>query len=232
MSKSTLMAATVTEAVRAWILSGSLVRDELYSVAYVAERLDVSRSPAREGLLALADAGLIEFRRNRGFRIVVPTGHQVAEIFAMRILLEPSAAAQAAAGADDARIEQVQALQRRLDELAVHGESGEFAQADQALHTAVLRIAGNERARICVDEMRDLIRTLGPSTAGRSRTLVDIADEHRPFVEAIAHHDPTRARYAMRQHLVTTGRLLIQECADAGDDEAWAAWHRLVSEDD
>jgi len=222
------LADEVARTLRGWLRDGTLERDRLYSVQQVAERLDVSRSPAREGVLALAEAGLVRFTRNRGFRVVVPTGRQVAEIFSIRMALEPTAAQQAARRAT---AEQVTRLRDRLATLASLAGVREFADADQELHAEILDIAGNATAARVVDELRDFTRTLGPSTMGRTRSLSDIATEHRPFVEAIAGGDAARARETMRHHLTTTGRLLIAQCAAAGDPNAWTAWEELVEED-
>lgn len=228
MTERRHLADQVTATVRDWIRTGELDRGELYSVHYVAERLDVSRSPAREGLLALAEAGLIEFRRNRGFRVVVPDGRQVAEIFALRLALEPAAAALAARNADAT---EVTAIEASLRELYTLTDPAPFAETDQRLHAQIMVAAGNPRALHVVDGLRDLTRTLGPSSAGHSRTLSDIADEHRPVVDAIGIRDATRARRTMSQHLIITGRLLVAQCAEAGDSQAWTAWRDLVDED-
>lgn len=222
------LADEVAKTLRGWLRDGTLEPGRLYSVQQVAERLDVSRSPAREGVLTLAEAGLVRFTRNRGFRVVVPTGRQVAEIFSIRMALEPPAAQQAARRAT---AEQVTRLQARLAKLASLTQVREFADADQELHAEILAIAGNVRAAQVVNDLRDVTRTLGPSTMGRTRSLGDIATEHRPFVEAIANGDSARARETMRHHLTTTGRLLIAQCAAEGDAGAWTAWEELVEED-
>src|SRR5919109_1592521 len=86
----------VVEAVRAAIHSGDLAPGELYSAYQIADRLGVSRSPVREALLRLAETGLVRMERNRGFRIVAPAAHDIAEIFAVRLLLEVPASGQAA----------------------------------------------------------------------------------------------------------------------------------------
>ena len=66
------LAEAVALAVREGIAAGELVPDVTYSVYQLADLLGVSRSPVREGMLRLAEAGLVEIRRNRGFRVLPP----------------------------------------------------------------------------------------------------------------------------------------------------------------
>src|ERR1700733_6256472 len=87
--------AAIREAVR----DGALVPGQLYSAYQIAAYLGVSRSPVREALMRLAEAGMVSFERNRGFRIVLPGPRDIAEVFGLRLLLEVPAARQAAGSA-------------------------------------------------------------------------------------------------------------------------------------
>ena len=97
------LADAVVEAVRAGITAGELVPDETYSVYQLADLLDVSRSPVREALLRLAEAGLVQINRNRGFQVVLPRARDIEEIIEIRLALEPAAARRAAEHATDDR---------------------------------------------------------------------------------------------------------------------------------
>jgi len=55
----TLLTERVADRIRAAILSGKLAPGERLSVPDLARRLGVSRTPAREGLLALEREGLV-----------------------------------------------------------------------------------------------------------------------------------------------------------------------------
>lgn len=217
-----------------WFRDGTLERGRLYSVPAMADELGMSRSPVREGLLKLSDAGLVEFVRNRGFRARVPRGHDIAEIFALRLALEPAAARQVALRAPKVPglAESLSNDVRRLYELAEAGDTARFMAVDQQLHTAVLRATGNERLVGVVEDLRQSTALLGASTMGRTRTLAEIAAEHEPIVVAIERGEGARAAMTMRRHLVATGRLLIGQAAADGDDTAWDEWAALVDEDE
>lgn len=194
----------VVDAVRAGVQQQELVPGEVYSVYQLAELLGVSRSPVREALLRLAEVGLVEIARNRGFRVVLPTAHDVEEIFEIRLALEPPAAGRAAErGCPDAddHLEAMAAAVSRGDEPA-------FWAADRALHRSVLVAAGNTRAAEIVEQLRATTALLGPPTTATGRSLAEIHAEHRPIVDAVLAGDAGAAERAMREHLEHTRDLL------------------------
>lgn len=231
LQRDATLSAQVSVQVRTWLRSGELVPGTLYSVQQIADRLGVSRSPVREALLTLAETGMIEFSRNRGFRVVVPSAHDVAEIFAIRLALEPPAARRSAAAAAEDVVSPLQSVIDQMVAAADAGDTGTFAQLDQQFHAGIMAGARNRRAAEVIAELRDITRSLGPSTAGESRTLHDILEEHVPILDAIRDRDPARAHLSMRRHLIRTGRLLVQQCERGGDADAWRSWELLVDED-
>lgn len=231
LERDATLSAQVSVQVRTWVRQGELAPGTLYSVQQIADRLGVSRSPVREALLALAETGLIEFTRNRGFRVVVPSAHDVAEIFAIRLALEPQAARRSTVASGEDLVTPLQSLIDQMGAAADEGDTTTFAQLDQQFHAGIMAGAGNRRADDVIGELRDITRSLGPSTAGESRTLRDILEEHVPILDAIRDRDPARAQLSMRRHLVRTGRLLMQQCERGGETGAWRSWELLVDED-
>ena len=216
--------------VRGWLYDGTIERDTFHSVPEMAQRLGMSRSPVREGLLGLAEAGLIEFVPKRGFRAVRPTGQDIAEIFALRLALEPDATAHAARDADAELAAHLRRHLAAMRDAADRADDTAFATADERLHAAILDRAGNRRLTALIAGLRDTTRLIGASTADRSRSRADILAEHEPIVAAVETADPDRAAHEMRTHLLATGRLLITQAQDDGDESAWECWASLIGE--
>src|SRR3954449_8596546 len=76
------------QVIRASILAGELAAGEIYSASTLAERLGVSPTPVREAMLELANGGLVEPVRNRGFRVLAPDEADLDEISQLRLMLE------------------------------------------------------------------------------------------------------------------------------------------------
>ncbi len=204
------LADGVAEAVRDGVATGELVPGEVYSVYLVADLLGVSRSPVREGLLRLAEAGLVEIRKNRGFVVLRPDAHDIEEIFEIRLALEPAAARRAARHADDTARAGLRDLLARMEDAAARGDEPPFWSADRGLHDALLRATGNARAADIVDRLRSTTALLGPPTTATGRTLDQILGEHRPVVDAVLDRDGDRAEQAMRAHLEHTASYLAR----------------------
>lgn len=76
---------------RAEIWSGRLHPGERIPVERLAESWGVSPTPIRESLRRLAGEGLVNITPQRGARVVVVDPERAAELYAVRLLLEPVA---------------------------------------------------------------------------------------------------------------------------------------------
>lgn len=230
-SESLSLTELVMEHVRSSVRTGEMSEDGWYSVYQLAAQLGYSRSPVREGLLRLEEAGLIQFVKNRGFRIVPTTPEDVAEIFSIRIALEVPAARRAArSGALDR--DGVEALKSGMADAAAREDEDEFFRIDRQLHGVILAAGGAKRTREIVDRLRTTTRLLGASTARSNRSFDDIIAEHEPILAAILTADPEAAGTAMRAHLATTGQILVdQALARSGrSDDAGRLWEELTAD--
>lgn len=223
------LAKQVMEYVRAAVMSGTMRPGELYSVYRLAEELQVSRSPVREGLLRLEEAGLIRFERNRGFRIVPTTPADVVEIFSIRIALEVPAA-QRAAQAQDRHLTRLLEVGDLMRDAARVDDEELFFALDRELHDEILVVSGARRAREIVERLRISTRLLSASTVRTHRGYEDICREHDPIIDAIAGGDSETAGRAMETHLVSTGQLLVAQVLDrTGEaEDAAALWEKLT----
>jgi DNA-binding GntR family transcriptional regulator len=221
----------VGDALRSAILSGELVAGRLYSVQDLAEVLGVSRTPVREALIRLASKGMVRFERNRGVRILQSTPADLEEVFELRLLLEVPAARLAVARMQEADVVELRKCVDAMMSAAQAGDERSMMEQDRRFHAVILKAAGNERLAAFVDSLRDLVLTRGVSTAGTSRTLHDIANEHVPILERFEARDADGVASAMHAHVLHTARLLIKQEFDASTDtvDAWSAQVSQVS---
>lgn len=220
IKRSRSLTNSVVDAVRLGVREGTFLPDHLYSVYQLAETLQVSRSPVREALLKLEEAGMVKFERNRGFRILLPQPRDIAEIFAVRLALEPPAARRVCDRASDEVIAGITGQLAILGRATSMDDEAEFWAGDQRLHELILLGAGNARAAAIVEGLREKTRLLGVSTTEGSRTLQQIETEHQPIVDAILARDGRAAERCMRTHLETTGRMLIAQVWEKATDAA------------
>jgi DNA-binding GntR family transcriptional regulator len=204
---------------REQITAGHMAAGSMHSIYRLAQELGVSRTPVRDAVLRLADAGLVTIERNRGVRVRGVNCADVRAAFELRLMLEVPAAALAA---ERASREQVSALQetyqRMLSSARAHNEQG-FLELDGALHAQIAGVMDNQRLVQQLQAVSDSIQGRGALTIERSRSIVDVALEHGPIVEAVGARDARAAAEHMRDHLVATATLLMQQVAET-DPEA------------
>jgi DNA-binding GntR family transcriptional regulator len=204
----------VLEVVRASIIAGELVSGELYSVADLAETLEVSRTPVREALIELATRGMVRFERNRGVRILGTSIHDLEEIFEIRLMLEVPAARRAVGRMLPV---EVKGLRSHLTSMQRAAESGDVARLwvhDRQFHRALMIASGNRRLAEYVDTLRDMVLVRGVTTAGRARSLEAIVAEHRAILDRVEAGDADGTAAALGAHIEQTSRLLIAQEQD------------------
>lgn len=212
----TKKADAVVDYVRSAIQSGDMQPGEWYSVTQLADELAVSRSPVREALLKLQEAGLVRFAKNRGFEVIETGPSDVAEIFAIRLGIEPPAAYRAARLRTPEQLAEVYRLMAAMQECADQEDESTFFANDRALHVQLYEMSGSRYGQGFMERLRDITGILGHTTAGTSRTLHNILDEHRPIIEAVIGGDSIEAAAQMREHLTITGKLLTRQALHAG----------------
>jgi len=203
--------AEIVDILRESIVRGTLAPGSLHSAADLAASLGVSRTPVREALIELASRGMVRFERNRGVRILQTSWHDLEEMFELRLLLEVPASRRATTQLTHHGLHQIRAEYAAMIRAASAGDEQQLWVHDRAFHYAILLESGNRRLADFVDMLRDLVLVRGATTAGRSRTLADIAEEHLPILERIEAGDVEGTAEAMRAHLTHTAELLIRD---------------------
>lgn len=221
------LTARARESIRAAIIDGQLEPGSLHSVQSLASVFNVSRTPVREALIDLAGAGMVEFERNRGVRILQTSVQDLEEILVIRVLLEVPAAYRAAGRISDPEVEQLRQALAAMERAADADDEAAMMTADRRFHEIINLASGNSRLAAYVDSLRDLILTRGVSTVDRTRSMKEVVDEHHGILEAVAAGDAQAAATAMKAHLVSTSSLLLHQ--EAGRDfSSGLGWEDLV----
>lgn len=187
--------------VRQAIVSGEIGPDEIYSASALASRLGVSNSPVREAMLTLVNQGILEPVRNRGFRIVPISEHDLDEIGEMRRMLEVPGIVALIDRADDEDIEALRPVAAEIETAARAGDVPVFLDADRRFHLGLLELGGNTRLVQTVAQLRDQTRLYGVNTLAERGILQQTAPEHFELLDALLARDPSRAEDVMTCHL-------------------------------
>lgn len=165
----------------------------------IANNLGVSRTPVREALRRLQARGLLSIGAGRSLIVTELTRQQVLELYAMREILEGSAARFAAQHAADADI----ALLRHLHQefLANWHEPQKAVYYNRRLHQAIYEAARNRYLMQALTQMQDAFALLHGNTF-RAPARPQASDaEHSDIINAIAERNADRAEQAARRHI-------------------------------
>ncbi|MFJ8464055.1 GntR family transcriptional regulator [Streptomyces swartbergensis] len=199
--KSVSLREQAREAVRTQIVLGQIEPGEVESVINVAATLGVSVTPVREAIMDLANLGMVEIIRNRGFRVPVLTDHDLDEIFRIRTMLEAPAMADVVEILGGVPVPQFRRLAEQITDAAREGDLTSFLDLDRQFHLGLLELLGNRRLVTMVGQLRDQARMQGLQKLADQGELTQSGEEHIAIVDAIESGDGELAAELMRKHL-------------------------------
>jgi DNA-binding GntR family transcriptional regulator len=193
----------VVDALRNLVMDQTIKPGQSLIIGRLAEALGVSHTPVREALASLESEGLVVKRPQRGyFATELLTNDEMIEVFELRQLLEPWAAAQVAAAT---RHIDVSGLRAELDEFTNALRSGPeppyrlLCDHDIRFHGLLMRLSGNRQVAQAFARTHCHLHLLRVQSRA-SKADVTIA-EHEAIVTAIERRDTEGAADAMRRHL-------------------------------
>jgi DNA-binding FadR family transcriptional regulator len=180
----------------------------------IAEQYAVKRHRVRQALALLREHGDLEQSRriNTSGNESLIRATNPLEVIELRLALEPALARLAAVRATPLEI-------ARIVRAATTPPDMQRSTADLAFHKYVAAASGNALAADLYTLLRKVgsdvrVRVQNPAPACPNR-LAQRDQEHRAVAEAIAARDPERAEAAMRAHLNTVHRLILNRLTAA-----------------
>lgn len=209
---------SVAEEVRNAILSGEIAAGVRLNEVHLSRALSVSRTPVRAALHALAAEGLLDYERNRGFRVRAYSSDAIADAYEIRASLEGLACRFAAERGltpeDRAAIEEALARGDAVVDAFEGGPAQEarYREANVAFHEAVLAASRN---RMLIDMIRLTFARPGAPhraiVAFSQREVRRRHDDHHRIYEAIRAGDGWRAELLMREHVTSVKSSRLHE---------------------
>jgi DNA-binding FadR family transcriptional regulator len=209
----------VVEELGTRIIRGDLKPGDPFPIeADLGREFGASRSVIREAVKSLAARGLIESKTRTGIRVlapahwnlldpevlswrysVMPQAQFYGELFEIRLMIEPQAAALAANRATEADIAEMDAAFEEMSKN--HQDGATEVAADLRFHRAILTASKNA----LLLQMGHLIGVgLHISRQASSESFTVFLAEHGQVLAAIRAHDPQSARQSMENLLYET----------------------------
>jgi DNA-binding GntR family transcriptional regulator len=192
----------VADAIRGSILSGRIGPGDRLVEAELARELHVSRGPVREALALLAKEGIVVNVPRRGKFVQEFTPRLVDEIYSLRRVLEPYAAARAIAVLDERGRERLETALAAIAAAAAANDAQALAHRDIAFHHLLYELADHDLLRRAWQEniAGKLLILLNVTTRTLS-ALVDAERQHHRLLEPILAGDEAWARTRLEEHI-------------------------------
>ncbi len=174
------------------ILEGDLKPGERLRAEALAQRFGTSRTPVREALLQLEAQGLVDVEPNRGAVVRTFDRDDLQDLYELRALLEPHAAALAATRISEADIERLEALCEDEDQIV----------ANEAFHRIILEAAQSPRLQVAMRAATGIPRAFRSIFWHDERTKHESLICHRRLVSAFGARDAQLAEATMRMHIL------------------------------
>ena len=189
------------------ILDGEYKPGDRLVEMHLAQEFEISQAPVREALRELEALGFVESEPYRGTRVRAVTKSELTEIYPVRAALEEVAARAAAL-----RLDNVEALRAELIAMHAAAEKGDLyeqVEHDVEFHRLIVEASGNrvlqEMWRSLRIEARTLISVLKVGISGE-----ELAEMHRPILEALAQRETEKAGVLIRKHVEYFGELIMK----------------------
>lgn len=199
------------------ILSGEWPEGHMFpGEVELAAQIGISRSALRETFRILTAKGLVEGRPKAGTRVrprqqwnlldpdllawqfeARPSRKFLRDLFELRLMVEPEAAALAATRRSEA---QLAAMETALADMAHHTLATEEGRvADQQFHLVMLEATGNDAVLALASSIMSAIAWTTLYKQRKRRLPRDPLPDHVDVLEAIRAANPSRARDAMAE---------------------------------
>ncbi len=190
------------------ILEGRIEPSQRLREVELTEMFGISRTPIREALKRLEAEGLVEFRSPRGFVVKRLDREQVIELYAMRAVLEGTAARFAAQHASDLEIKQLRHYLTRHEQSIDEPQTLERLNRD--FHRQICHAAHNRYLGHALEALSDGLALLRQTTFSFPGRGPQALDEHTKMVDAIEARDGAAAEKAARRHIEEASVIRLQ----------------------
>ncbi len=222
------LASEIVTRLTSAILSGQLGPGERLREEVLAETMGVSRGPIREAFVQLERQGLVVIRRNRGAYVARLSREDVDEVYSLRLVLERLAVQRAIQFANDAKLDEMQAIVNLMTAYTGGVTEQEAAQHDITFHDLIFQASQHQRLYECWMNLRPQIHIM---LLSRNVANTDFRDQaatsHQGILNAIKDRDEARARTLIDEHLrIAYDRVMKSYPLQSGDEhqnEAQAA---------
>ncbi|MFM0042978.1 GntR family transcriptional regulator [Paraburkholderia sediminicola] len=199
--KPTTLSESIYQEVRGRLQRGEIGTEERVLDYEIAAEFDCTRMPVRQALLRLANEGYL-VGTTRGFVVPTITSDDIHEIFEVRRLLEPAAAASAAAVLTDKQEAELKKAYQKARRAYDKQDVDQMISANVEFRATWLEAVQNARLRFTILRFVDHAQQVRLGTLNNRSTQKIVIDGMRALLEAFVERDPKLIKVAMLEFML------------------------------
>lgn len=199
------------------IVSSRLLPGSVLSELEISKKLQTSRSPVREAMMALEGEGLVRRYPGRGCFVAEVTVQDINEIFALRILLEVEALRKSFGLISAQELEE---LEQSLSALTPEDSEDAYYATDRHLHEMIVNSCGNARLTKILRTLNGQVEQIRRVASRQPQRLRASRQEHLDIVAALRAGNLERACELLKEHIQNVRNATMSVYLLMGNQEA------------
>lgn len=192
------------------ILGGEYPEGEPLRQDALADELGVSRIPVREALHQLEAEGLVTFNPHRGAVVSSLSLAEISELFELRAEIETGLLARAIPVMTAEQLDCATHVLDDFEEALAAGEASRWGPLNWHFHSALYRPATRNFTMGVLQKLHQHSDRYFRMQVLLAQGGHKAAREHRVIAAAVAERDVKRATELMREHIMDSGRMLLE----------------------
>ncbi|MHC9293103.1 GntR family transcriptional regulator [Mycobacterium sp. LTG2003] len=208
------LAEDVARLIRRRIFDGTYPAGNYIRLEQLAAELGISVTPVREALFGLRAEGLLTQQPRRGFVVLPVTRRDIDDVAGVQAHIGGQLASRAAVQITDGQLDQLEQVQRELEDAYARGDHEGAVRLNHAFHRGVNLAAESPKlAQLMSQITRYALESVYPTVEGWPEHSTH---DHRRILAALKARDADQAREAMAEHLCAASQPLTDHLTRLG----------------
>jgi DNA-binding GntR family transcriptional regulator len=196
------------------IMSGAVRPGDFLRMECIAEAVSVSKTPVREGLLALSNQGFVRQLPRRGFVVSPFTQQDIRDLFWAQAFLAGELGSRAATRFTREQLARLENIDMAYREAVAADDHSRVVELGHAFHREINRAAGSTRLAML---LALVVRTLPLQFYSTIEGWISSSyREHSEIIAALRMRDAAKTRTLMERHISEGADRLIDTLGKRG----------------
>ena len=197
--------------IREDILKGRYRQNEAMKELQISKELGVSRTPVREALRQLELEGLVTIIPNKGAVVSGINARDIADIYAIRSMIEGLSAQWAAENITDTQLDELEEVVYLSEFHLKKGHIDQLYELDNKFHEMLYEASSSKILRHVLSDFHHYVQRVRKTSLSAPERAEKSIQEHKAILEALRNKDGDAAKSLTNVHVENTSRNVIEK---------------------